>query len=316
MINNYVSVKQVIAKVFADSDINDNTNKVYDFIEWAGEAVEKIGAQPTLVTKVTGKGDEPLIILNGYHAKLPNDLFRLNQILYGKTQEGPWIALHQSAGNFDVFGTNPIYRNLASAVQNNKMAPESALIMLAQTLYNLTYEEAALKINTDSGVREQLSFLLDSKTNLTGEKTGSYSEDFVYILKPGYINTKIEKGYLMISYQAIPRDEDGYPLIPNDPGFLEAVYWYIMMKLYYPMWVRKEISSDVYYDAKKNWAYYCKQAYGNAMMPTLDGMESIKNIWLKLVPDITAHDSAYSGIGDRQHVYNKNSYFVNSYVRV
>lgn len=316
MINNYVSVKQVIAKVFADSDIQDGTNRIYDFIEWAGEAIEKIGAQPTLVTKVTGKGDEPLTVLTGYHAKLPNDLYRLNQVMYGKSAEGPWLALHQSTGSFDVFGTSPMYRNLQQDVAANRLAPESALVMLAQSLYKLTYEEAVLLMNEDESVRSQLSFLLDSKSNLTGEKTGSYSEDFVYILKPGYINTKIEKGYLMISYQAIPKDEDGYPLIPNDPGYLEAVYWYIMMKLYYPMWVRKEVSTEVYYDAKKNWSYYCKQAYGNAMMPTLDGMESIKNIWLKLVPDINAHDSAYSGINDRQHVYNKNSYFVNSYVRV
>lgn len=316
MVNNYVSVNQVIAKVFADSGIQDGTNRIYDFIEWAGEAIEKIGAQPTLVTKVTGKGDEPLTILKGHHARLPNDLFRLNQIMYGKSAEGPWIALHQSSGSFDVFGTNPIYRNIKQDVINNKLAPESALVMLAQTLYKLTYEEAALLINEDESIRSQLSFLLDSKTNLTGEKTGSYSDDFVYILKPGFINTKIENGYLMISYQAVPRDADGYPLIPSDQGYLEAVYWYIMMKLYYPMWVRKEIPTEVYYDAKKNWSFYCKQAYGNAMMPSLDGMESLKNAWLKLVPDITAHDTAYSGVTDRQHNYNKNSYFVNSYVRV
>ena len=46
MIYKLTSVKSVIAKVFTDLDLQEETHRVSDMIEWAGEALEKIGAFP------------------------------------------------------------------------------------------------------------------------------------------------------------------------------------------------------------------------------------------------------------------------------
>jgi hypothetical protein len=55
---------------------------------------------------------------------------------------------------------------------------------------------------------------------------------------------------------------------------------------------------------KTSWNYYCKQAYGEAMAPGVDEMESIKNSWLKLYPEIDDHDTFFSTSGDEQILYN------------
>ena len=111
----------------------------------------------------------------------------------------------------------------------------------------------------------------------------------------------------MLSYNAIPTDDDGYPLIPDNIGFIDAIYWYIVMKLYYPMWKIGKIRDAVYYDARRSWNFYCKQAYGNAMMPDSGQLEALKNSWLRLVPEINEQKGFFSTLGQEQRIYNKNN---------
>nr|DAL58521.1 MAG TPA_asm: hypothetical protein [Bacteriophage sp.] len=39
-------------------------------------------------------------------------------------------------------------------------------------------------------------------------------------------------------------------------------------------------------------------------MPNADEIESIKNTWTTLVPEVMEHDTFFSATGDRQHIYN------------
>lgn len=147
---------------------------------------------------------------------------------------------------------------------------------------------------------------LSSNPNLNNETSTILSSDWFYNITGGYIKTNLKEGYLLISYQAIPTDSDGYPLIPNDESFLEAIYWYINMKLTYPEWKMGKIRDAVYFDTKSSWNYYRKQAYGNAMMPDIDQLESIKNVWNRLIPEINANKTFFSTIGQQEIFHNKN----------
>ena len=74
----------------------------------------------------------------------------------------------------------------------------------------------------------------------------------------------------------------------------------------YPKWASGQIRDAVYKDAKSSWNFYCKQAYGDAMMPDPDQMESVKNSWLRLIPNINAHSNFYSTIGEQEAIWNHN----------
>jgi len=41
-------------------------------------------------------------------------------------------------------------------------------------------------------------------------------------------------------------------------------------------------------------------------MPNVDQLESIKNAWLRLVPEIHEHSNGFSTLADSQIIYNQN----------
>ena len=300
MIYNLTSVKRVIAKVFADLDLKEGDHRISDMIEWSGEALEKIGGFPTLATKVAGKDEMPLLEIQGYQAILPYDFHSLIQIAYSATTSGPFYPMRYATGSFDSGSYN-------TEVVEEYSTSSSDLVTICMTLYDLTYADALAKLNNEPNIRSVLNSMLEPK-QLTNETDGtSTSTDYAYLISGGYIKTNQEAGYLMVAYQAIPTDHDGYPLIPDNQSFMEAIYWYITMKLFYPQWAAGQIRDAVYADAKRSWNFYCKQAYGNSMMPNgADQLESIKNTWHRLVEEFNEHDSFFSTMGQEQEIFNNN----------
>lgn len=304
MIYKNTSIKRVIAKVFTDLDLQEGDHRITDMIEWAGEALEKIGAFPSFKNKVTGRDGTPFLEIINYQSQLPNDFHSLIQVSFSENINGPYYPMRYGTGSFDYGKTiNPI-----TSITN--VFPDSSLVTLAMVLYSLSYDEALLKINTEPITRSNLSGILSEMTKKSSpdssDSNTSTTTDYTYVITPGYIKTNISTGYIQMAYQAIPTDSEGYPLIPDDASFIEAIYWYIVTKLLYPQWKQGSIRDAVYYDARRSWNFYCKQAYGNALMPNKDQLESIKNTWLRLVPEINEHATSYSTLGQQQNIYNAN----------
>ena len=290
MLYKTISVKRVIAKVFTDLNLGEGTHRVSDMVEYAGDALEKIGAFPSFINKVAGKDDLPYLVLENYQSLLPHDFHKLIQVSYATTENGPFYPLRYATGSFD-WGSEVT----STSTSLEQVSPESDLVTLTMSLYDLTYEEALAKLNSEPATKSLIQSMLTQMEGDSSRGTG-----------PNYIKTNVETGYIMLAYQAIPTDAEGYPMIPDNQSFLDAIYWYINMKLMYPDWRTGKIRDAVYADAKRSWNYYCKQAYGEALMPNKDQMESIKNTWLRLVPEINEHSTAFSTMGQRQIVYNQN----------
>jgi len=263
MIYNYVSCKNVIAKVFTDLDLQEEPHRILDFVDWIGEALKKIGAFPSTITKTMGKEGLPLLELVDHQAKLPMDLHSINQVAYAKATGGPF--------------------------------------------YDLRYNTGSYGANHDMSISLDPLYLSDADDLHPSSEGGTtFTRDYYYTITGGYIKSNVKEGFLLLSYQAIPVDNDGFPLVPNDESFLEALYWYINMKLLYPEWKRGSIRDAVYYDAKSSWNYYRKQAYGNAMMPDEAQLESIKNTWIRLIPQINANKSFFSTVGQQEYTFNSD----------
>jgi hypothetical protein len=300
MVYNLTSVKRVIAKVFSDLDLKEGDHRISDMIEWSGEALEKIGGFPTFETRVCGKDDLPLLVISNYQTKLPCDFHSMIQVGYTSTGYSPFYPMRVGTGSFDSGSTN----NDSNVLEN--LSTNEDIVMLCMTLYDLSYEDALESINTDPLRRAKLNALLVShSTGSLASNSESTTGDYTYVIKGGYIKTNIENGFIMLAYQAIPTDDEGYPMIPDNVSFIEAIYWYITMKLLYPQWASGQVRDAVYADAKRSWNFYCKQAYGNSMMPNgAEQFESIKNTWHRLVEEWGEHDSFFSTMGQKQVIYN------------
>src|SRR5690625_1663624 len=75
MIYGYSNSKEIIAKVFRDFGIQDS-DWIYDAIEWIGEALEHIGTYHQVVSKTKPSS------VHSFRAKMPKDLYILDSIRY------------------------------------------------------------------------------------------------------------------------------------------------------------------------------------------------------------------------------------------
>jgi hypothetical protein len=301
MLYKYTSCKRVISKVLTDLDLQEGQKRISDMIEWIGEGLEKIGAFPQFIIKTTGRDGEPLLQLVDYQVRLPLGLHNIIQVIYSEHSTGPFYAMRYGSGSFDYNRIEP-----ASTTDTVSAVPTNQIVTTAMSLYSLSYEDALYKINTEPSTRDLVASLITTnKVPVLGYKESGFVKNsgYTYVIQGDYIKANVKDGYLMVAYQSIPLDIDGLPLIPDDQGFIEALYWYIVTKLYYPEWRDGRLRDAVYYEAKRSWNYYSKQAYGNAMMPNIDQLETIKNTWLRLVPNINAHATFFSSLAEPEKFY-------------
>ena len=305
--NRLISSKTVLAKVIADLSMPERDIKISDMKEWVAEAMLKIGAIQQYEHKVA------VLPICDHQAKLPCDLYKLGQVAFLFFYNGGWLPMRKTTSSFGVF-----HDKKCGQCDPKMLIQDSAMLPLVKNMFNLiTDEEALAKLNEDTQLRKTLSILLNQWTvgTVNGHIVpGTYahvdstmfSNELQYMTKPGYIVTNIPHGFVKIAYYAIYCDEDGMPMIPDLESYKEAIMWYITMKYYYPKYLKGEINQAQYYDMKHSWNYYRKQAYGEAQMPGVDDLESIKNIYNKLYPELDDHDMFFSTTGDEQHIYNQN----------
>lgn len=115
-------------------------------------------------------------------------------------------------------------------------------------------------------------------------------------IKNGYLRTSFKEGVINIIYTGLVIDEDGFPMVPDNVSFKEALYWYCTYKMLYPRALNGEINNNFYTDAYAKWQYYCNQAGAEALMPDLTMLENIKRAFISLKPMVNRADYFYNGL--------------------
>ena len=70
----------------------------------------------------------------------------------------------------------------------------------------------------------------------------------------------------------------------------------------------QKYAAQSYFYTQQQWNFYRNQAYAEAMMPTADDMQNIKNDWNKLIPDWDGDDTFFKNIGKEEITYNDYRY--------
>lgn len=307
MINNrMISSASVVAKVIADLDLKEDQIRITDIREWIMEGILKIGAIQQYEHKVA------ILPIECHQVALPCDLYKLGQVAFSFCNGGGWLPMRKATSSFGVF------HDRECSNEPCMLIPDTAMFPLVKNMFNLNTDREALdKLNEDTNLRQTLSILLNQWTvgtvngkfvpGVVDHRDGTmFSNELQYTTKPGYINTCMPRGFVKISYYAIYTDEDSMPMIPDLESYKEAIYWYVTMKLMYPKKLKGQISQGDYYDIRNSYNFYRKQAYAEAMMPTVDDLTTISNIYNKLYPEINDQDTFFSTSGDEQNIYNQS----------
>lgn len=304
MIYNYIKCESVIAKIMADLDSTEVRNRTSDIREWIFEAVDKIGAPMQYISKESGEDGTPLFAIQDNQIPIPADLVVLDGLAYSTKQNGPWIPMMKSTSlfKFQKKPRRPQFVKECNFDFNNKASEEDIVLENPIPEKGITSQSQMYTINTMKYINRMTA---DDMLHQKPE----------YFIKPGWIVTNKDKGFIKIAYKAIATDERGYPLIPDLSSYQEAIYWYVIMKMAFPKFMSGQLSGkgskyaakfsrDTYFYIQQQWNFYRNQAYAEAMMPTADDMKNIKNDWHKLIPDYEADDTFFKDINKEQITYN------------
>ena len=285
-----ISSQTIIRKIFRDLR-PENDNWIDDAIEWIGEALEHIGASTQLCQK------QCVLNVKDHKVLLPADLYYINMVaingsvasnsskdldtLISKVGElKSQIAAAQAAGT-EYSSTTSVLHEINSRI----VILENVYFENSNTLQPLQYGASAFhkSMHCDGCVNENAA-----------------SED-TYIIDCDYIKTSFESGKICLSYKAIPTDEDCFPLVPDDISYREAMFWYVYKKLL--MLNPKFKNNGINYSfAEERWQNYCTQARNAANYPDIDRYESFMNQWVRLIPNMNRHDSAFESLNTRENI--------------
>ena len=311
-----ISSKMIIRKVMRDLKPN-NANWVDDAVEWIGEALEHIGASAQLCQK------QCVLDIKDHKTLLPSDLYYINQVAVNNTvTPASSTELDEVTRQVrDLKATIAEYNaNLEDKV--NKSADGTFTSDITTTdleLYDTNYKSNVTELRElisritvlegiyfgDSAALQPLAY--GASTFHASMHCEGCSNEFArsrdsYILDCDYIKTSFESGKICLSYMAFPTDADCFPLVPDDISYKEAMFWYIFKQLLLGGYDKPTNRID-YNFADQKWRYYCTQARNAAVFPDIDKYESFMNQWVRLVPDVNAHELFFENLNERETLY-------------
>lgn len=134
------------------------------------------------------------------------------------------------------------------------------------------------------------------------KKGDSDAWDLTYKLQNSIIYTSIKEGTIEIAYHAIKVDKEGYPMIPENSSFIQALELYIKKKVFTILFDQGKINNAVLQNTQQEYAWAVGQAQRDLTMPTVDQMESISNMWTQLLQRNNEHSKGMKQLGRREYI--------------
>ncbi len=290
----YKSCREIISKTVRQLDLSGEDIPWEDMVEYINDALRHIGSYFQFTQK------EVAIAITDNQGKLPCDYHEMIRIL--SSVDNPLTT--------DEAITAQDSRNIAA--YNARILVLEGYILDETDLVKITlYQNEIKNLKVDEreylkGIKTYTTYpqstwdlrdprLMDYNSSLITPGSGNTQD---YRIDLDTITVGFKTGNLTIQYQAIPIDEEGFPLVPDTPMYDDALFWRIasMMALQGKL-KNKDLSFD-YCDQK--WKRYCRGAYSDSMMPDLDGMERLKNQFYQLKPNLHQYDNLFNTLGQRQ----------------
>lgn len=141
-----------------------------------------------------------------------------------------------------------------------------------------------------------------------GGNRNKYNGVPAYKIESNVIYTNFKCGDVLIAYDAINVDQDGLPMLPDDPTFLRALEMYIKREWFTVLFDLGEIRADVLTNTQSDAAAAINICKSKFRMPSEDEMEAIGSIMKRLLPDAKQHRSSFSTAHNPEHLKTHNAY--------
>tara|TARA_R100000951_G_scaffold27457_2_gene23361 strand:- start:2937 stop:3827 length:891 start_codon:yes stop_codon:yes gene_type:complete len=289
----YISLNAIMEQIYADNGYQFELPWI-DCMQWAEEALNLIGHPRQYIRKVTGHKENPNLDIKNYRAHLPCDFYQLEQVaVNGRPAEYSGNTFHHlldgaccGIEGYTTLATDVHERNWGALVKNTDDSGMSVYV-----------ERDDSMSNTQSGGLMTFDMTLEENTGLT---------PITFDINNNHITLSVQEGEVCMAYLAIPTDEEGLPLIPEDTSYQLAVKKYLTMKIDYIAWRKGELRPDIFQHSEQEWLWYVGQAGNKAKMPNIDQIEGIKNQVMRLLPRINHHETFFRSLGSPEIRKNFN----------
>jgi len=124
-----------------------------------------------------------------------------------------------------------------------------------------------------------------------------------YKLEDRKIRVNAETGLILLSYLAIPKDEMGFPMVPDDVDVFEAIFWDVEYKMLYRDKDKKKVNYQYFERAKQYSEFHMRRAIHkiNAISPQ-EWNSILRNIF-KTLPYRNIDAMAHRAQADRFHPF-------------
>ncbi len=270
----YVGIGRIMEGIFRDYGWTHEVDWV-DALEWTGEALDLIAVPQEYIDKVTDGNtalNHPCAIkIKNYRGVVPCDMLYPVQVRDAATK----VPLRYSSDSF--------HTGLEKAEEN---IPETGQSFT--TFGTITFSSTL--IATQAQLRD------------------SFPTDLSYTINGCYIFTNYKEGSLEMAYKAFPMDEDGQPLIPDNVKYIQAVKAYIAEKIGQKLFLQGKLDGQRFNYLQRERDWYIGAATTAGLMPTVDQLETWKNQFVRLIPQMNAHQTSFKYFGDMSKQRNLNSY--------
>ena len=292
----YISLASIVERIYRGTEYENVPWQ--DIAEDVVDVIRLVGSSIAFYNKTTnGQDDNPIpIVVDNYKGELPADMIRHISArlihLNGADEIVGFTAMHETQ---DLFYQSPtVLEDQNTTVTNiqGSIAPTSIELKLDRAQEEIasgdltdaeeTLQEVADNIRT-AGIRVNTSNFIG--TNFIPK----------YKIVNGYIYTNFKVGFVELSYEAIPIDEMGLPMILDEIRYIKAIEWYLISRLDYKRWrmTRNNADKSIYDHSDREAVWYLASARSKSKVPSLDKMEGIKNLILRSIMKINEHKNNF-----------------------
>lgn len=276
MYQGFVSINSVIDRLYRHPMMTDLPYE--SAIVWAVDVIRLIGSPTFLQAKIARLNVE------NHRTTRPADLIFMRSARRVKRpfqRPSTWTFM-----NTNIYDVNTAYDQPYPEPQTPPVGPLSAnnIVQDPQTIG----EEYEQMFEATDPFHEFYNYTDTRAPEMEPHNTYKFSGNYIY--------TSFSDGTIDIAYDGIMLDNDGYPMIPNDPTVEMAIENNIKRQYF-------GILSDLGKDtvralerAEREYCWYIGQSQSHAALLSIDGRESLSNTMNRLMLNDKWHRTSYRNL--------------------
>lgn len=127
-------------------------------------------------------------------------------------------------------------------------------------------------------------------------------QELTFKVQGQVIFTSFREGDITVSYKAIPVDDNGFPLLIDNPTFLKTLEAYIKKEIFTIMFDMGKIASPVLQNAQQQYSWLAGQLQSEFTIPSISEMESLKRSWCTLLQRTTSFNDGFRNNGNQEYI--------------